>query len=580
MDRRGTRAAKIFVLAGGCLLAAGLLAAGWLELRADEARLAREKDGRDRELARKADGLAEELRGELELLASRAQAIRGLRKLGTSAARTAIARTLGEGPGSILLWAEAESSGGARLRARGTVGNESVRDGIRSEARTVERILARVDPGSLDGSGIALLRLKRDSQRNNEWMALVAPDGVARLDGRRGVVLAIIDPAEAFAGIFGKASAQGDRAYLLGSDGLVLAHSQRAYLWSDFGRAVSRDSGISEYRAIDQLRVAGSFRGVRALPLGIGVELLISEPRLPSLDSRAILAGLALLVGLLSLAAALLLRLRAPRTVRLAESANDVALAMAGLEEARAERRDERQRLDARRHALERLAPRDDETLILKELPPRTEACREAPSRSGNPVGEAVDAQLVEQALAEELMTPPLDSRERLERQVAATRFEVAISSLREPAEILEMLAAHVAEVSGAQTLVFASSSNRAVLRAGAGFAEGTALEELAFPVQAALVEQVFRSFKQGRVLSLVDYPPLGRLLREKFGVARFRAWAIAENGTGRLLGAVAVLNAGTRVVHNTPVLVRAIRGVGTVVRMGMRPANQNVEAR
>ncbi|MCM2323968.1 MAG: hypothetical protein NDJ90_11970 [Oligoflexia bacterium] len=581
-----------------------LLGGAWLAFQAAGIRTERADSLRDRELSMRARSIVGEVEAELEILKTRAQAIHSLSRLDTAESSAAAVEALGSGPGAILLWAAAQrKQDGSGFLVQASLRNPFWKGGALVDAGYLQQALRQLDPEALRDAGKSVLRLKQDSQRNSEWLAILFPvqggDSVTEPTGR--VLLALIDPAEGFATFrdwSSRAEPGAVRAYLVARDGLVLAHSQKAYVASDFSKtgiftAQARE-GLARYQAIDLLPVAGAYVPAAGLPFGVVVER-IYEPAQSNFPLEGVLASpitwalagvlfFALASLVIALGARALFRVLKARRVH-PVSEPGVEEAMAQLDGSRKFAKAEGKRLEAEQGALERLAPRDAETFILQELPPSQEATMESPRAAANPVNDAVDAQLVEEALTRELQTSPEVSRTELDRRIAVTRFELGIARSKSLSEALERLArfAHEATASPALILAFDPASSKASLHAAAGLPAAWVMKRIQFSLPRAanaaidILQRVARSEKQGKLLSLTDYPLLAQAITRGFDPPPrdFEAWALSESGSGTFLGALVILDGGDRVVHNRDVLARAIRSMGHAARVIARQGYQ-----
>ncbi|HTL12621.1 MAG TPA: hypothetical protein VL588_09050, partial [Bdellovibrionota bacterium] len=148
---------------------------------------------------------------------------------------------------------------------------------------------------------IRALTFRFDPHGSREWLGLVFSTRETP-EGAHEYVAALVDPMEAFSSFngFGPRSEGGARrAYLVTTQGGILAHSRATYVGADFsGTALyqkalaslfegSRESGSGSYVGIDQVPTLASYRRVTGLPLALVLEETLPLARAQS----ALLAG-------------------------------------------------------------------------------------------------------------------------------------------------------------------------------------------------------------------------------------------------------------------------------------------------
>lgn len=205
--------------------------------------------------------------------------------------------------GAILHWAELSFEPGALPSVRQTARRAGWGDeGF--EKVYLDAAIAQLNQQELQKNGVTILRVRQDPQSRSEWLALGFE---GRAPGR--VLLVLVDPAQAFA-VFSRWAPRSEggrlRGYLIGTDGMVIAHSEPSYIASDFsatqvfregialmfqGRIV-RGAGV--YRGIDQVPLNVAYARLGSLPLGVVVERvqLLEAPVLARTSWMVVGAGL------------------------------------------------------------------------------------------------------------------------------------------------------------------------------------------------------------------------------------------------------------------------------------------------
>lgn len=453
------------------------------------------------------------------------------------------ATSMPEGP--ILHWAELEVKDGKLAAVRQSARNPLFLPAAGAdvfESYYLQAALSRLNLHELQENGVTVLRIKQDSGRSQEWLAL-GFSGEGPNAASRPVVLALVDPAEVFP-IFRRWTARSEggnlRGYLVGSDGFVIVHSQHPYVASDFGptqvfaqgvREMMRGrirSGAGVYKAIDQVLVTAAYARPGTLPLGAVVERVNpkAEPkaalasiafalaRAPGEACVALACVFALALGL-SVAAHRLLR----RALFIRGAVNESLAASSSM---------------AASSSTEIHEQIQDE--IQPEGPPQ--------ARTG-----LTQAERVETALIEDLLSDQAGSRasqlQRSERVLLA-QFETEVRNVQDPKIVAQSLAETAAKLTGAPALFFSyhETLRACLLLAHAGLPQGTSTEALSFRLTDSMLGRIARYQKEGRTASVADDPNLALLLAKRLGGSRCEAWPVIGQG-GKLLGVLAVLGSG-----------------------------------
>jgi hypothetical protein len=210
--------------------------------------------------------------------------------------------------GKILHWAELEGDGVSLTRVKQVARNLHWNGDDGVEATYLNSALRSLNLQETRDRGVSLLRIKKDLNSGGEWLSLAFPSP----NSPGAVVLALVDPATVFQSYRTWASHSDggkSRSYLLGSDGRVLTHSQKNWIFSDMsGLPLYREmirkmlngavgSGYGEFTSMDQLPAATAFYRLGLLPLAVVVEEVNSH-RLEKLDELKVisLGGVALFV--------------------------------------------------------------------------------------------------------------------------------------------------------------------------------------------------------------------------------------------------------------------------------------------
>jgi hypothetical protein len=546
------------------------------------------------ELTSQAKGLADAVQGEIDAIRVRALSLQRIRAAEPAA--------LPEVP--ILEWAEFDLTDGGqlgRVRARAR-GAEALSITPAFEDFLWSGVARGLPTQTLAKDGMAAMRVKQDPARGEEWLALA-------FQGARGTaVVALVDPAAFTAFRRWSARSEGGslRAYLVAADGIVLAHSQSAYVGADFSqvpvfaRAVKkmldgeRLSGAGNFDAIDRLPVSAAYVRAGTLPLGVVAERVIAKPALasalfsaPARLGELGISGLQVFSALALLCAGVAFWIR--RWIR--------GAALRAANEALAEVPEVDSETD---EAEPGLAPADSVagpgapagatsratasgSMELESLPAMLATAgsslavtggrgAEAPwiesELVGNPDGKQLEGGASEKVIASV-------QREREDEQlIAELEAELARSARGTDTgrRVGQQLARSANRLLGCRTLFFAyhSSVGSAILATYAGFVGNEAPTGMAFPLTAPALAHLASCGSEGAIASFAEYPPLSRLLLSRFNCLRFDAWAVQDAGAApskddkagpnHLLGVLVALNPGDQVNEREPTLARLLQ--------------------
>lgn len=532
------------------LVAAALALGLWLSGRLHEDSGVQAQHQRTEEVVAQDRLLVDALWSAIETVKTRALSLEQVR---SAQARAGQNQVTAQPDGPILHWAELELKNGKLAGVRGSARNPMFQPGAGIEAFEnfyLHAALSRLNLHELQENGVTILRIKQDSGRSLEWLAL------AFAGGESSVVVALVDPAEVFP-IFRRWTSRSEggnlRGYLVGSDGFIIAHSQHPYVASDFSATQVFAQGVQEmirgrirngagvYKAIDQVPVTAAFARPGTLPLGAVVERVN-----PKEEPQSLLAALwfalttrpeailqALVGGVaLALAAALAMSAYLSRSRKIAAE----AIASPFVEEEI------------------QIAQEEIESPAQTPFSPFT-----AITESDQVENEFVEAFFSEQAQA------PLAQVQQSER-VEVAKFETEVQLVRDPKLVAQSLAETAAKLTGAPALFFSYHDNlkACLLKAHAGLPPGVSTDALSFRLTDSMLGRIARYRKEGRTASLSDDPNLALLMAKRLGGAGFEAWPVSGQG-GKLLGVLAVLASGSAAPVHSERLDQLMKTSGSI---------------
>ena len=181
----------------------------------------------------------------------------------------------------IMLWAELGLDHPVIRGVVRTVQNPVWKRSLESEKFYLTTVVQSLHSSEIQSQGVQVVRVKQDFQGSRELLGLAYPGE------HESILLVLVDPVLAFPSIQRWSShGQGgkSRSYLLGADGLVLAHSQKKmnsiYL-NDlplFKNQIlnlfngSLRSGQGDFTSIDHLSVGAAYFRLGTLPVAVVVE--------------------------------------------------------------------------------------------------------------------------------------------------------------------------------------------------------------------------------------------------------------------------------------------------------------------
>ncbi len=443
----------------------------------------------------------------------------------------------------------------------------------------------------------AIISVRPDPQQPREWLAIAASG-----NEKGEIVVGLVDPSEFF-GSFSKFAARSlngsTRAYIVGSRGVVLAHSMPELGGSDFSElslfktgiadAISgkRVSGSGHFSGIDHSDLDAAYARVGKLPLAVVVEKLPAERAALMLDTGMLqrLAGMmmASFGAILFMLAIFGTRLwnwieaqaknvvsvseafaqaavvhAEPLLTKTAEAVSPAAVAAAT---AKAQAEPAPQHAAIQGPAAPVGAQTKDEPMV--RVANRTlEGALQAFSNRSAP----------REQQAQDMATYEL--QRALQEHAMIDRFEAEAVRLKSPKQVAERLTETAAVLCKSPTLFFTyfEGNFSGVLQADAGFPAGTQLPRLSFSIDPKVLNAISNPSQTGDNPSLSDYEPLSKLILSRFGIAHFDSWAVTGfgplgrvAGKPRLLGVLVVLKAGTESANRREVLSRMMRCTGLV---------------
>ena len=494
--------------------------AAWAGLATSQVAEERLAEARSQRLKSEARFLASSLWSNLEMIRDRAL---GFYELRAHAAREQIKIPLTL-PGFIH-WAEIERDGERFGRVRQSAQAASQATPINESY--LQAVIRSIDSKQLAENGVAAIRVR---QAPDEYLALVFP--LPANASSPGVLVALVDPSVAFGGLE-RVSRLGTkevaRAFLVGNDGVVLAHTQRSYAGSEFAqfRGVAAE-GEYTYRSLDRLNARGYFARLGTLSLGVVTEHPESESVSPLMDALARTGWIGALMLLALAALCFFMRPRAERPMR---SWREKTLSDYVTEPA-AE--------PASEPALESAPPQAPLPIGLPELitaPPVTRAAESLADTRASALNEAELRRTAEERI-------------RRESEIGAmiARYEHEAAALKGVEQLAHRLADMAARAVEGPVLYFSfqPAIQSAVLHTYSGFEPGKRPPGMTFPVTEELRTRLLDGNRESAAKLLTEYPPLSRLLLARIsGVVScegWEAWPITSYLRPRVLGFLIVL--------------------------------------
>ena len=517
---------------------------------------------RMQEVTAQARLLNESFWNSIELVRTKAIALQQLR------AASMHSKQLPLPTGSILHWAEIEINGDRVSAVRQTAKNMASKiDWSNFEEKYIQALTEKISLRELRENAVSIVPIKKDEHSSSMDLSLA-------FASQNTIVAALVDPADLF-GAFKRFSSRSEggtlRAYLVGNNGHVFAHSQQNYVNGNFSgtdvfnqalRALlqgTRVSGAGTYTAIDQQEVTAAYVRPGSVQLGIVVEKLTSAP-LSVLGPKGVgiwqrvvgqsLLGITLLTGIL-LFGALIVRRRFSKTSVKEEKENLVEENFENVFE---------NRIDLFATPVELLNAGIQSVSENKIAP----ALRD----------KIIQADSTEESLRRELLAAESALKRIREESSIVNQFEREAANIKDPKAIAYRLTATATRLCGSPTLFFNyhDSVKSAILHSDAGFDDGYTPAGMAFPLEPAVLARVRQADQRGEIASLSDYEPLAHLILARTGVAHFEAWALTGYGQlgrlagkPRLLGILVILQAGSDTIAKNEAIGRMIRTTGLV---------------
>lgn len=505
----------------------GLSAGTWLGYQSQSDTIDAYEVTRSEDLQTQTQLLTESIWTSIQDIRTQALAIRKIRESSPQATPTS--------GGRILHWAELEIQGERLTRVKQSAANSqwmrSFTGAKTWESHYLQSTLQRITTRQLKDSGIAALRMKRDADGRQEWLSIAFPlysDTTNKT--LTGAIVTLVDPNDTFA-VFSRFKNK-TRAYLVGGDGNVLAHSTPTLVGSDFShtgvfadgaRSLFLSStmiGTGNFSAFDQLPVTAAYSRIGDLPFAAVIE----STRTPGLTAAGgsenwmrIFGQVLISLGSITLAIFFARRLQNS----LVEEAD--------------------------------LRPSATPLPSLWTQPTQTAAPQ--PSMAGAPSQTPTPAQPHHSA------SRPLLSRQQAFELALRFEEEIRTTSAKDIRTLGTRLSRIASDICDSPILFFGfhARSNQAILDADAGFDRGGAPASLAFPISKEITHRILRSTQEGKVVSLEKFEPLAKVILERTGVAHFEAWAVTSPQPA-LLGVLVILHAGVQSANHRDSLVRVMK--------------------
>ena len=505
----------------------------WLAQSASGNKQERAELARMEDLTAQSRILAEAVWENIDVIRARALSLQQLRAINPQQVPSA----------PILHWAELELKDGRISSVRQAVKNPTWKGDADYYLRSaVEQIGVR----DVNEQGVTALRIREDSLHPHEWLAL----GFRSQTPQPSIVLALVDPTEAFP-VFKRLAKRlrttNSRAYLIGSDGQVLSHTQQNYSSTDFSGAPiftealrsifqgTRTAGAGTFVAIDQLSVNAAYERLGSLPMGVVLEQPMDTTQNP-LKIR--FAGQ--LLGALGILTLLTLICARRKVIKKTESETETETVS------------------------------DSASVILTTIDkPQVIPA----SQSKNVLNTKNPA--TEDHLNNKLLATEEALRSARDESSLVARFEADAARLKDPKKVGARLAISASQLCQSPVLFFTyqEALRSGVLAADAGFETGQAPASMNFPISDELMRQIVQSQREtDQSFSLANYPPLAHVLLSRVGVAHYEAWVITGYGhlgrvagTARVLGFLVILQAGIESMTRYESVNRMMRATGLI---------------
>ncbi len=404
-------------------------------------------------------------------------------------------------------------------------------------------------------NGVSILRIKQDLHSNSEWLSF----GFKGVSSLGTVLVVLVDPSEAFS-VFKQLNPQM-RAYLMGSDGYVLAHSQPTYAHADFAGTEVFNLGFhkllqgvkkedsARLKSIDQNEVFASFIRVGTLPLGVVLEQVVEGGGKSYLKwARKSKKIIFTFFGLFCLGMLLV--------IKLVKKNLNLKFKKTWPQE------------------VSQAASSEIPTVRILDHTPVTQALEDW-VESDSAVSFSPELKRA-QSLEEQSKMRLQDNykKEMSEENQLLDQFEKIASTLRDPQLIAQQMTQVATKLAQSPSLFFTyrSEVQAAILQSDAGFPSGEAPATMSFPLHSDTLQWILEGSKRGDFVSLSQYSPLGNILMARTGVAHYEAWPVTGYGPlgrqasyPRLLGILVILQAGVDTALHEASLKRMLRSTGLI---------------
>ncbi len=508
--------------------------------------------------------------------------------------------------GKILHWSEIEIEDGQLKRMRRSFKSRSLPPSasaafsLSSAERSFDdayfqMLRERLPLKDLHKDRVGIAHIQKSLQGTGSWLALGFP-----LPGSDSTLLvSLVESGEIFRGYRRQRKLRGaedsSRAFIVNSDGLVLAHTHESYVNADFSAAPVFGDLVqpffsqkvpftqAESRSIDQLPVVAAVARPGGLPLAIVTERILppSESIIEAALVSLPLPGLGFLfwTGALVFVIVWAMR-RASELKQEARLEQDLYPSLWSGTSSFSGPVQKSESAQKPRTSLTQFSPADLGPARVAPSPARpVESVEVMPVAASevreiqNAVGQRFDvAERVKQIRAE-LRSSREALRSSAEEKTLVEKFEADVARLRDAGSVASRLAEAASRLSASPTLYFGfhEGLKAAILHATSGFPAAKAPAGMSFPLNLEAMRRIESAAQTSDApVSLSAYEPLAKLMLARLGVAHFEAWVLTGySDLGRLarkprvLGVLVILQSGVESVARHESLCRMMRASG-----------------
>ncbi len=434
---------------------------------------------------------------------------------------------------------------------------------------------------TLRGAAFGILRFRPDLASTHEWLGVLFREG-AEIYAVAAQAPQIFPYLSRYVA---RAAGGTRRAYLVGLDGTVLAHSQESYVGTNlkgipiFDQALNlaaqgtRKNGVGEFESVERLPIWAAYQRIGTLPLIAVTEQVPPPKKLLAVGWQSTVGKLLLTLGVLLFAAVALSF--AP------------AQALQGASQSRA----------ARNLAGPTGSPSDPLSTLF-DAPALPAGVQYSGASAAGPGLTQVGQKLLESPapaapaypetlgfgetmLRDDLRASQETLRALEEERKVLTEVEEGLWKTQDPEQANQRMTQGVSRLCGSPTLFFQyqETLRTATLKYDAGFASGHAPVELAFPIDTHTLERLTGlALQEGNEARneaksiLSENAAMARIILARTGVAHFEAWPVFRYsalgraaGKPRLHGVLIILQAGEAAYTRGDSIGRMIRSATLV---------------